>query len=388
LNPTFLAILAALFGALVASVLGACVWRKYARSKLRALVALGIVALVSSRRSIRRRLGSCRSQAAEPIIAVLIATAAVFGADARAVTIAWTPIGDPGNTADTRDGDLGGTPNIVERLGAVPYVYQISTYHVTASQYVEFLNAKDPSGLDPLGLYNPSASLNGGITFNAANAEGSKYTVIAGRGNRPANYTTWYNAARFANWMNNAQGSGDTESGAYVLEGGTPTPSNANFIVRQPGATVFLPTEDEWYKAAYFDPGTKSYYLYPTSSETQPTASLPTALPNHANFSVGGPGELTDVGAYSGTTSPYGLFDAGGNALQWNELLLSDSVRGLRGGAYSYAQGNMMSVIRYFNFAAAENANIGFRLASVPEPSSGVLAILACAIMWGLRKRF
>ena len=70
------------------------------------------------------------------------------------------------------------------------------------------------------------------------------------------NQVSWFSAVRFANWVNNGQGGADTETGAYTLLGGTPILSNDRFISRQPDAKVFLPTEDEWYKAAYYDPGT------------------------------------------------------------------------------------------------------------------------------------
>ena len=87
------------------------------------------------------------------------------------------------------------------------------------------------------------------------------------------NYVTWYDAIRFANWLHNGQGSGDTETGAYTLLGNaTPTPSNGPSITRNPGATWFLPSENEWYKAAYHNPAANSYSLYPTSSHTVPTA--------------------------------------------------------------------------------------------------------------------
>ncbi len=73
-------------------------------------------------------------------------------------------------------------------------------------------------------------------------------------GDKPVNYVSWYDSIRFANWLNNGQGTGDTETGAYTLLGGTPTPSNGVSITRNAGATWFLPSEDEWYKAAYHQP--------------------------------------------------------------------------------------------------------------------------------------
>ena len=310
-----------------------------------------------------------------------------FAVPVLAVTISWVPVGNPGNANDPATGNL---------YGGVAYNYNIGTYDVTNSQYAEFLNTKDPTGANTLGLWNSNMAnaTVGGINFNAGNANGSKYTLISGAQNHPVNFATWYDSIRFANWLNNGQGSGDTESGAYTLlhDGSplpTPTPSNGLSITRNAGATVFLPSQNEWYKAAYNIPATNSYYQYPTSSNTIPTASSPTALPNHANFFPGGPGTLTDVGAYSGTTSPYGAFDMGGNVFQWNEALISGSFRSLRGGSWAEFASVLQSSLRSSFDPAVGNDDVGFRVASlVPEPSTAVLAVIACGMMWMLRKRF
>ena len=94
----------------------------------------------------------------------------------------------------------------------------------------------------------------GGINYNAGNANGSKYSVMSGNGNHPVNYVTWYNSIRFANWLNNGQGIGDTETGSYTLGslGADGKPTGGLSITRNPGAKVFLPSENEWYKAAYY----------------------------------------------------------------------------------------------------------------------------------------
>ena len=225
----------------------------------------------------KRLLGSC----------ILIVFYYCHALGAWAVTLTWVPIGNPGNPPDTvimNDGTTG--------YGRVDSIFNISKFETTNAQYTEFLNAKDPTGVNVLGLStrgtNPIIA-NLGIAFNPNSPDGSKYAVISGRENLPVNGVTWYSAIRFANWLNNGQGNGDTETVAYTLLGGTQIPSNGDSIVRNPGATVFLPSEDEWYKAAYFNPKTNSYFLYPTSSNAPPNAELPPGGINSANWKLVAP---------------------------------------------------------------------------------------------------
>lgn len=317
------------------------------------------------------------------IIASVLALSCTALSTVSAVTIDWSLVGNPGNPADTTVMQQDGTTG----YGSVPYSYDIGTYDVTNTQYVAFLNSNDPTGADPLGLYNSRMSLEGygGISYSALAADGSKYSATADNANNPVNSVTWYNAIRFANWLNNGQVPGSTETGAYTLLGGTPTPSNGDTITRNPGATIFLPSENEWYKAAYYSPVTSSYFQYPTSSNTMPNPTTPTATPNSANFSFSGAFALTPVGAYSGTTSPYGAYDMGGNVWQWNETLIRGSIRGERGSAFNGTAGLMLSSIRGGRVATNETINLGFRVAMIPEPSTiclaalGALAVLAAA---------
>jgi sulfatase modifying factor 1 len=169
---------------------------------------------------------------------------AAFAGDARAITIDTVPVGNPGNAADPATGSL---------YGAVGYSYNIGTYDVTNAQYAAFLNAKAAS--DPLVLYDPrmGSNLRGGITQGGVSGS-FVYTTKPNMDNKPVNYVNLYDTLRFANWLNNGQGNGSTETGAYTLSGGTAIPSNATSITLNADATWFLPSEDEWYKAAYYDP--------------------------------------------------------------------------------------------------------------------------------------
>lgn len=316
-------------------------------------------------------------------------------AASAAVTYEWVEVGNPGNAADSSTG-----------YGAVADTYRIGKYEVTNAQYTEFLNTVDPTGTNPNGIYNTGmgSDARGGIAFNAGAADGAKYTVKANMDNKPVNYVSWYDAARFANWMNNGQGAGDTETGAYTLTGNTGLPT------RNTNSSIWLPSENEWYKAAYHDPvnagadgsGTPDYWLYPTQSDSEPTVATASILgdisnpgTNVANHNFGADwngqdGNVTTVGsAGAGSASRYGTFDQGGNVWEWNEAIISSS-RGFRGGSWyntTTLSSFMQSYDRFYGTPAAEGNNLGFRLASVPEPSSVLLVGLAGVALVTRRRR-
>ncbi len=314
------------------------------------------------------------------------------------VTMDFAHIGNAGNAGDVQSE---GT------FGAVGYNYAISKTEVTNAQYVEFLNGV--AATDTYGLYNTSMSNQTRAGITRSGSPGSyAYAVkadAAGAGpggadytyaDKPVVYVNWYDSVRFTNWLHNGQGAGDTETGAYTLDGGTATPSNGLSITRNSGATYWLPSEDEWYKAAYYDPnksGGAGYYDYATGTDTDPDNSLPSAdSSNSANHDDNGYTHnlsypLTDVGAYGLSESPYGTFDQSGNVWEWNEALVSSSSRGLRGGSWGGSAYSLAASFRVHNAPTVEGHNVGFRVATVPEPSTLLLGALASVGMLVWRRR-
>ena len=300
------------------------------------------------------------------------------------VTIGWVPVGNPGNTADTPEN----CANAPADCGSVPYAYYISKYEITNAQYAELLNAVDAVGSNTLALYSAgmgSDASNGGISLVPGNASGSKYVVKTGFGNKPVTYVSFYDALRFANWLNNGQGSAATETGAYTITADGITNST---ITRNVGATVFLPSENEWYKAAYFD-GT-SYFDYPAGFDAETTCAIPGATPNTANCNPG-PYTVTAVGAYPGSASPYGTFDQGGNVFEWSDEIVSGFLpasRVRRGGSWKGGVNYLRVVSAVVNAPMNKTDDVGFRVASrVPEPGPGLLGMTAVLGMALLRKR-
>jgi formylglycine-generating enzyme required for sulfatase activity len=187
------------------------------------------------------------------------------------------------------------------------------------------------------------------------------------------------------------------------LLGGTPVPANADQIMRNPGARVFLPSNDEWHKAALYEPA-HGYWFYGTRSDVLPTeatadvdgnVSNPGANVANYNFSAdwnGLNGNVTTVGSCgAASASYYGLDDATGNIAEWcqdRDLSQSILLRMIRGGAFSDGPFEIFDGEVASATPSIELNAFGFRLASaVPEPASVFEPCAAAAGLIARRRR-
>lgn len=167
----------------------------------------------------------------------------------------------------------------------------------------------------------------------------------------------------------------------------------------------FIPSEDEWYKAAYYKGGSANagYWDYPTQSNAAPGRDLDDLLGNAANYyqigsgyALGSPYYRTVVGAFQNSASHYGTYDQGGNVAERNETVtevhLGRYCRGVRGGSFSSGVNQLRASASTDYYYPTEESDgvggLGFRVAAVPEPAS--FSAVTCGLVLlaaGIRRR-
>ena len=317
---------------------------------------------------------------------LLLATLVSFGAVGRTsaeVLMDWVDVGDPGNPSNPTlkrvDESTG--------YGSVAYPFRIGKYESTNLQYAAFLNAV--ASTDPNELYHASMgdNLAGGITRSGADGSYT-YSVKANMSNKPVNYVSWFDSARFANWFHNDQPVGQqdaltTEDGAYTFSG----PETAG--LRNAGARFFLPNEHEWDKAAFYEPGANTqfgdgWWKHPSHSDIFPSPANVDAVGNvtnpgpnivvfrkGANWNGSTVGNVTTVGS-AGNESFYGARDMSGNVFEW---VFSDPTKpdpnewgpySVRGGSFiqfGHVDSRERNLDHHHNHAVIDRT-VGFRLAA------------------------
>jgi len=340
----------------------------------------------------------------------LVAAAAVVLAGPSAATAAGTRAAIAVNTVEVRApgnpsvaivpfsdaiyrscGEAPQTGPACQLVGGVDYRYGIGQFEVTVGQWVKFLNTVDPSGRDPHDLYDPTESSAGWpkygqIDTSSRSGPGRHYsTAYSEWADKPYGFANFLRAARFVNSLYNgrvlskqASVRGSFKYVSYRVRLSRRTERGMYDLARQKrsGATrahklgFVIPSQDEWIKAAYYDPnggGTYSYWKYPTNpgvfgdgSATAPTpatldpstgdvtnaATQPLAIYRASGLPVPSwcpvePGACSSVNPfgidpttyaeiYQGslgtigqaqTTSPWGTLDQGGNAVEWTDTI-------------------------------------------------------------------
>ena len=348
--------------------------------------------------------------------ALCIAWFAITAASAQ-IAIDTVPIGNPGNPNDTNDGDIDKAG--VQSFGSVGYAYQIGKHEVSLDQYTTFLNAV--AATDTYGLYNTGMGTDLNIKGIVRSGSPGSYTyAVSGYGNFPVTYVSWLDAARFANWIHNGQPAGaqnatTTEDGAYTLNG-VITFVGAIGITRNGNARYWIPSVNEWYKAAYYDPtiaGANKYWMYATRTNATPNSRVQNSTDsNSANwwrndgnsnngvndgyavtnyeYYISTQNYLTAVGAYTLASNYYGTFDQNGNVMELTDTEEQSSWRVVRGGSWRYTSStDFLTSGRLFELNPADDSrnDAGFRLATVPEPTVTVSLIFAGGLLLVRRRR-
>jgi len=292
------------------------------------------------------------------------AAADVFAMPEGRVSLGFVEVGSPGNPADANG------------RGAVAYRFRIARHEVTAAQWVDFLEhvgRSEPDG----GLWNNDMDRERSgdgprCQIGRSGDPGAfRYAVDRDWADRPVTHVSFLDACRFCNWLHNGQGDGDTETGAYTLAGYRGT--DGRRVRRNPGARFFIPTDDEWYKAAYFDPhkpGGPGYWRYPTRADEPPGRDP--ASSNAANVHAG---DLLDpvhfttpVGHFPRAIGPWGTFDQAGNVFEWTDGLEPPFLRTLRGGAFDADDGGIHLPVRNTALSQISDApDVGIRVAAAIE---------------------
>jgi formylglycine-generating enzyme required for sulfatase activity len=296
-------------------------------------------------------------------IAVLLSTGVAqadqFGEGANSFQIEFVPIGNPGNPADAN-------PN---PAGAVAYPYRIGKYEVS-EQMIDKANV-----LGGLGI--------------TKDVRGPDF---------PVTNVSWYEAAKFVNWLNTSTGHTPAykfdANGVFQLWLPADTGYNSTNLYRNRQAKYFLPSLNEWHKAAYYDPVAATYYDYPTGSDSVPDGiDFVGDTSFDAVFfdggSNGGPNAITDVGLLS----PYGTAAQGGNVNEWQETAVdrvNDSTtegRLLHGGGWNWSS-SVMLASNTNGIIPSFEGSVGFRVTRViPEPSTAALVGTALLALVGMVKR-
>jgi len=382
------------------------------------------------------------------------------------VTVTTVTVGDPGNhpvaIVPFHPGIYKSCSDAPSRhsgcrlVGAVGYRYEVGELETTVRQYVAFLNTVDPLGRNRRDLYTSTMSPTkwpkyGSIRrLSGSQAAPGRYYEVAYPqwADKPIGFANFLRAASFVNSLTNgkvlsrttstAHGfhlttyqvrlSRNTQDGMYDL-----ALAQGTKAVKRTRSTGFVvPSQNEWIKAAYFDPagrGSFSYWKFPTGPSKAPHASqlnsngdianagtqplstysprsspnsqgtaVPTWCPSQAGsdceslnpfglsptaYQSKYQANLSSVGQTQ-SRSPWGTLDQGGNAVEWTDTVAPSPLGSKDPRVWRYAHGGVANAPAYQLWISAigrlPQANVvaarinpweGFRIGVVGDLHSG-----------------
>lgn len=293
-----------------------------------------------------------------------------FGSGGNAFTIDFVTVGNAGNGDDAGAG--GGSYSSL--YGGVAYDFRMGTYEISQDAITKATN---------LGMTNVTAG--------------------AWTGSQPAANMQWYEAAAFVNWLNTSTGHQAaydlTYSGGWSMSlwsSGNAWQAGGENLYRHKDAYYFLPSEDEWYKAAYHknDGVTANYWDYATGSNSIPdgidfNGDTTFDVVYNEGYDQGSPNAVSNAGI----ASPYGTYGQDGSVWEWDESAhdgandVASESRAFRGGNWFYPETYLRSSERLGNTPVDSDFSLGFRVASVPEPSTALLGVLGAVRLFLKRRR-
>jgi formylglycine-generating enzyme required for sulfatase activity len=254
---------------------------------------------------------------------------------------AMVTIGDAGNTADPANG---GT------YGDVAYTYGISDHEVTIAE----MQAATGAGNGNENYWNDGARTVGTTA--------------------PASLVSLNEAMKYCNWLT----SGNVNNGAYQFSGGVYQSTDRASAITTYGTVYALPTEDEWYKAAYYTGNSGDLWsLYANGTDTVPTWGTTDGWNYYNNGYVNADPNYIWTAGYGGEEQN-GTYDMMGNVWEWME----DSGGVVRGGSSSASMQNMRSSARFDAWFDPwlESYGVGFRVVAIPEPATAMLVFFGAGV--------
>lgn len=324
-----------------------------------------------------------KKQAIFLLIAVMTNAAMgdIFGTGVDQFTIDFVSISGDASSANGTNISTGTPSNRWYKTFTDPGSYRIGSHEITNDQWNNFEASYGVIAGNPSTAYDMDASWTGDDV--------------------PVNNISWYAAAQFINYLNissghqeaykftGTRGTNDYTFAVWELGDAGYDPDNP---FRNSNTHYFLPTEDEWVKAAYWN-----------GSQLQTYATKSGGAPFQGDGSNGGCNYYSD--GYS--TDPYGPWQAGSGSEELNGTFdmmgniwefmespyivddyISDAMRHMRGSSYEYfgdTDRHLTLLNRTYDGPGDHESDIvGFRVAAVPEPCTAVILVLGFGF---IRKR-